>query len=398
MNNRAVYTRNVKKAKKSLCTAAYVFYFLTGIYCPIKGGLMKLNWLKQILTNNNRFSVHHTEYRRVILLNFVLIALIGTCLFFSLVGAFIVKSNLSGIAVAVNGTAAAGALVTLIIFHKTDNIKTVTLATVFIFLLTLSVFLLFSQHKNYGLYWISIFPLLVYFLLNRKTAHIITLAYSALLLVFILTSNKNWEPAPFNLSSILNICGATFGIILVVGYFEISRREVYQMLEEKNRELERLAVTDHLTGLYNRTKLDEIIAAEINRTSRTGKKFSVIMADIDYFKSVNDKYGHITGDAVLTDIGGLLLKNCRKTDYVGRWGGEEFLVICPETDEKGAIILAEKLLGSVAAYRYMEGEKITMSLGAASLRPGDSWDSLLKRADDALYAAKYKGRCRVELI
>ena len=114
-------------------------------------------------------------------------------------------------------------------------------------------------------------------------------------------------------------------------------------LENKNSLLQELSVTDSLTGLYNRGYIDDAIQAEIKRTERYGGSISLIMADIDYFKKFNDSYGHQVGDKVLCNVSELLKKNIRNTDTIGRWGGEEFIVICPNSSEQQCVILAEKL-------------------------------------------------------
>ncbi len=161
--------------------------------------------------------------------------------------------------------------------------------------------------------------------------------------------------------------------------------------------LERIAVTDRLTGLYNRTKLDEAFANELARAERHGESVAVILADIDHFKSVNDTYGHQVGDSVLSEFAAVLRPLTRVTDTTGRWGGEEFLVICAHVDLDGARILAERIRAAVAGHSFPVVGQKTCSLGVASYRPGDTADTMVKRADDALYEAKQNGRNRVAL-
>ena len=117
----------------------------------------------------------------------------------------------------------------------------------------------------------------------------------------------------------------------LIGELERALTEVQQLsrkLGENNRELERLAITDQLTGLYNRAKLDELLSVEVERTGRGGDYFSLILLDIDQFKQVNDTHGHQAGDQVLIELSRALADSIRVTDVVGRWGGEEFLIIC----------------------------------------------------------------------
>lgn len=164
-----------------------------------------------------------------------------------------------------------------------------------------------------------------------------------------------------------------------------------------HRNLETIAVTDRLTGLYNRTKLDEVFANELAQAERYGESVAVILADIDKFKSVNDTYGHQVGDSVLSEFAAIVRKLVRDTDTPGRWGGEEFLVICPHTDLNGAHILAERIRATVAGHSFSVVGQKTCSFGVAGYRPGDTAETIVKRADEALYEAKQNGRDRVAL-
>ncbi|WP_193181196.1 sensor domain-containing diguanylate cyclase [Nisaea sediminum] len=166
-------------------------------------------------------------------------------------------------------------------------------------------------------------------------------------------------------------------------------------LAEKVRELEVLAVTDPLTKLFNRSKLEEEMGREIDRAARYGTEFGVIMMDIDHFKQVNDVYGHQTGDRVLAEVAKVLKDCSRATDVVGRWGGEEFLVVCPETDLAGLTAKAERFRGALEEYEFPGVGQKTSSFGIAAWRPGDAAHDLLSRADAALYRAKESGRNRV---
>ena len=175
-----------------------------------------------------------------------------------------------------------------------------------------------------------------------------------------------------------------------------SLAEAHAQLALKSRELELLSVTDRLTGLGNRNKLDERLADELARSRRNGTAFALVMLDIDHFKAVNDTYGHQAGDEVLAATAALLRQHSRATDVVGRWGGEEFMLLCPETDANGGMFLAEQLRACVEEARFPVIGRITASFGVAAFRPADDEEALLRRADDALYRAKGKGRNRVE--
>ena len=169
-----------------------------------------------------------------------------------------------------------------------------------------------------------------------------------------------------------------------------------QELNQKNSELERLSTTDQLTGIFNRRRLDEELEREVNLCARYKKNVAVILFDVDNFKAVNDKYGHGVGDDVLCKVAALTSANIRKTDILGRWGGEEFLIIIPEFAQS-APQLAEKIREVLELEKHPQAGTVTASLGVTVFKEGDTPSSLVSRADAALYKAKENGRNRVEI-
>ena len=167
-------------------------------------------------------------------------------------------------------------------------------------------------------------------------------------------------------------------------------------LQIKSLELERISRTDTLTGLANRRHIESTLDVEIERTRRYRRNLSIILIDVDHFKIINDTHGHQVGDTVLVEFAGLLRSNIRASDMAGRWGGEEFLIICLENDMAGAAIQAEHLRQKLMEISFPVAGSQTASFGVASLAEGESRDALVRRADDALYRAKSKGRNRVE--
>jgi diguanylate cyclase (GGDEF)-like protein/PAS domain S-box-containing protein len=176
--------------------------------------------------------------------------------------------------------------------------------------------------------------------------------------------------------------------------------------DEKRRLIERLehlSKTDSLTGLTNRRALTQSLTYEVDRAKRYGSDLSIILCDIDSFKAINDTYGHDSGDRALQAISETLRKVLRKADIAGRYGGDEFMVILPETSIEGAEWLADKLLTVVRAIRlqFAAGQtvQLSMSIGVAGLKMSDNdIDSLIKRADDAMYASKQRGRNCISTI
>ena len=169
-------------------------------------------------------------------------------------------------------------------------------------------------------------------------------------------------------------------------------------LEEKNEMLRKLSITDSLTALYNRAYLDEKLREEFNRIERHPDDLSIILVDIDHFKRVNDRYGHQVGDEVLIRVADTLRHNIRSIDTIGRWGGEEFIVICPGSDESHSVQLAEKLRKLLGDVKHEGVGQVTCSFGVASHGPVMKLAKLIRNADKALYASKAAGRNRVSSV
>jgi two-component system, cell cycle response regulator len=172
-------------------------------------------------------------------------------------------------------------------------------------------------------------------------------------------------------------------------------------LEEKNRELERLSISDGLTGLYNHRHIHDLLAEEFERVERTNDQMSVAMFDLDRFKSVNDTYGHQAGDRVLMELADILRETARDIDRLGRYGGEEFMVLLPATGIDDAAVFVERVRREVSRRNFDVGRDeplhMTISAGVASYpHPSiDGVETMIGLADEALYAAKKGGRDRV---
>ncbi|ASA54412.1 sensor domain-containing diguanylate cyclase [Vibrio gazogenes] len=161
------------------------------------------------------------------------------------------------------------------------------------------------------------------------------------------------------------------------------------------KQVEQMAERDPLTGIYNRMKLDELMRKCLNQSEKSGCEFSIILIDIDYFKAINDEYGHLVGDNTLIEVTCLLQQSLNQPNEIGRWGGEEFVVICPQSDYLEAFHLAKKLCNAVSQHRFRQTGQVTISLGVSSSLGKDSVAELLNEADQGLYEAKDRGRCQV---
>jgi diguanylate cyclase len=194
----------------------------------------------------------------------------------------------------------------------------------------------------------------------------------------------------------------TIGRGMFLGMFSNSlKQSLYQnglMLREAYKRIEELAELDELTGASNRRCIMRMLEEEIDRAARTGSPCSVALIDLDWFKRINDAYGHPTGDEVLRAFSITIFANIRNIDRLGRYGGEEFLLVLPDMDTSSAVRALDRLRAIIADLdwsAFSPGMKVTISAGVATLQPNETSDILLARADSALYSAKAQGRNRI---
>ena len=183
------------------------------------------------------------------------------------------------------------------------------------------------------------------------------------------------------------LCSFSFGF-LGAFIFDRSRRAVFM----SQQRLHHLAITDELTGTYNRNHLNSVFQKELDKAVATDKRFAIMMVDLDHFKNINDTFGHAKGDEVLQKVAEVLLESISYYDTLVRWGGEEFVIIVIDVDEKGMIKYCEKINKTVEENNSEEDLSVTVSIGATLFKKQDTQDSMISRADKALYQAKEKGR------
>ncbi len=179
-------------------------------------------------------------------------------------------------------------------------------------------------------------------------------------------------------------------IILVVSYTIYLFYKKTKAQKNYETKLIKIAETDPLTDLFNRSRLDQELSKSQEFFKRYHRVFSIILIDVDFFKSVNDRYGHLKGDQILSQVASLLKTYTRATDFVGRWGGEEFMIICNETDAHGAFQMSEHIRKQIADYKFPIPDNISACFGIAEVQENQSLDQLLSNADIALYHCKGK--------
>ncbi|MBY6187493.1 GGDEF domain-containing protein [Marinobacter hydrocarbonoclasticus] len=228
------------------------------------------------------------------------------------------------------------------------------------------------------------------YLRDRLALLILGLASVALMLVA-----AGMDPTQTLGESLAGQRGSTIGTLLLVA---LPGAQVLRRWERQQRRLTAQAQTDPLTGLANRRQLDQHLSRAWHQARRHNQNLAVLMLDLDHFKHLNDTLGHLEGDALLLRFAALLGEACRGSDVAGRFGGEEFMLICPNTDGPGALTLAERIRGRWQAHTADLPEAQTVSIGIAILGPEQSDpQSLVANADAALYCAKSQGRNRSQL-
>ncbi len=334
-------------------------------------------------TNNQRFSLESAEYSKVYLLNTVLLLMAAVTLFFTIADALLLGLFFAAV---VNFISFIISMMILIYFHKTDNLEKAGFAGAILLFLTLMLTNYAIGSEMYNLFWSCIFPLGAYSILGNKQGCLLSsIFFGYLLLVLFLKLDS------FTLTGVLNIVFAYLAIMVFVSYNEKSKSKAFSILEEKNYMLDKLTITDTLTGLGNRLLVEKELGREIARAERSGTKLSIIILDLNKFKQINDTLGHLVGDKVLIETARLLQKACREADLIARWGGDEFLIICPETDLEQAKILVERISKNIARSNFEDIELLNISFGIAEHITSEDEDSLFKRADDQLYFAKKNG-------
>ncbi len=282
-----------------------------------------------------------------------------------------------------------------IFLQMTHNVKLATQFAASLMVVCFSYLLLTGGLNNTGLYWCFVFsPLLFFFLGHRQGIKVCSVLTIASFVVFftpdfplLVTDYPDAVKKRFPI---------VFGVISLLLFIqELSRYRVDQHNKQLTEKLETVARTDELSGLLNRRGAEEVLRRESARGLRNKRHCSLILADIDLFKSINDHYGHDVGDQTIKAISKAILSAVRDNDYVARWGGEEFLVILVDADPNGGVEIAERIRRIVSGLKIPCGaETITtsLSIGIARLNEQEEIAAVLKRADTALYRAKESGR------
>ena len=260
-----------------------------------------------------------------------------------------------------------------------DDVATVAIA-LFGLIFLVAVFEELPEDKA-SLIWINVFPALAFVLKGRRGLYW-AVGYLLVHLSTVALAGK------LQTGSLLDAY-LSYLLITVIFYF-------YAWMSERYRQVwERLARTDNLTGILSRIAFEEILVREVEKARRSGRSLVLAIFDIDDFKRINDTYGHLFGDTVIKKVASIASKTLRSSDFLARWGGEEFIILMPGTSLEKARTLSEKIRREVQSCRFGHDLVVTASFGLAEMEEEDDIHRLILKADEALYTAKREGKNRV---
>jgi diguanylate cyclase (GGDEF)-like protein len=282
------------------------------------------------------------------------------------------------------------AIITMLLFALIKRKICLTgVSYVFVFLtgtLILFITVAYNARPN-TVFWAATFPVIAYYLLGLKRGTIVYALFSVMLVLLVVFLYPTVENALRG--GILNIVGGLMFLGLSLFLYEYSRSEALGFAVSRS-------MFDDLTGAGTRKLFHLIFRQTLTRIKRNNTPAALILIDIDHFKDVNDTYGHLKGDAILKAFTRIVQEQIRKSDTLTRWGGEEFMIIAPDTDITHARKLAEKLRRTLQVHTFETVGEITASFGITQVDPEDTEESAVRRADEALYRAKENGRNRIE--
>lgn len=314
--------------------------------------------------------------------------LIIMALYFTVIGTLNVFVFASYTLAALDYAGTVGVSLALLYFHRSGQLIVASWLVVIIMISVLLSFIHLAEGRNYSIIWVTILPPIAFFLLGRRAGAWLSGLVFVYVIFYVYVRLPTWPASEITLGAWLNIVEVLLAQWFLFRLYERSRAEAFA-------ELEHLSITDKLTGLFNRSHLDTLLQQELERHRRSGQPLTLVLCDIDHFKRINDEHGHLTGDIVLQEFARVLTGNMRATDICGRWGGEEFLLICPDTATGSAAAITNKLRLAFDNTHFHNSLRVSSSFGIASQEMTTSQqksDELLRRADDALYDAKRRGR------
>ncbi len=288
-------------------------------------------------------------------------------------------------------------------------------STIFVLLFVAVIyfpFMFFTNAGNYGSAPIYFVMIMVYFAFYLKgiwffITFSVLLTYYIIIMIYGYIHPELVIPYPDAMSGLIDLCASVIAVSIVMSIiagttfssYNKERDHVISLMDEleyKNKELELLAIKDQLTDVFNRRHFSKVLEEELMLAEQEQKSFYLLMIDIDYFKKINDTYGHLYGDEILKLVANCIKDSIRNHDVLARFGGEEFIVLLSKAENADGYQLAERIREKVSQIEYRNERQVTVSIGITKYMKGDRTVDIIKRADDLLYAAKENGRNRVE--
>lgn len=275
----------------------------------------------------------------------------------------------------------------LMVKRRTELASALGVGTTFLMLVGGFYYVTHEGVTEYNV-WIYVFIPVAFSLQGTTRATFWVAGLSVALSVIYLSRDAD---SPLALSGVfVRELSISFAAVFVLSLIFQFIREFYEdLLKTLNLRLEELATTDQLTQAYNRRMMENLLGHELERSRQRTRVFSVILLDLDHFKHINDTYGHLVGDTVLQQVADVVRQHIRPADYFGRWGGEEFLVLCGGASLEDTRVIAERVREALEGHDFDKVGRVTASFGVSVLGEGDDdLDGIIRRADDALYEAK----------
>ena len=284
--------------------------------------------------------------------------------------------------------------------HKViDRTVFISVGSLFLFLLAFSYE---NEGKDFGLIWNIFLPVFAITLMGRRKGIIITGLFYLILFSMAYANIGIWDDGRWNVRSFVRLNGSLIVLALIAYFYRMilnfTDNELQRTHDEEAKylqELHKLSITDPLTGLFNRRRMNEVLQEQIDYAKRYESSFSLILFDIDNFKHVNDQFGHNVGDQVLVMVSNIAKNLLRKTDSISRWGGEEFLILVPKTQIEEAVFIADKLRSEIENATFSDHNNVTCSFGIAEYKNTMDIEAIVNQTDKALYEAKNSGKNRL---
>lgn len=352
----------------------------------------RMNQFFSNLINPRSQTIPFYQRRRVQMTNALLLIMATSMSIMCVLNALVFKDFALA---AFDALAAAVPMYTYFRLQKHQNIEWASWVGALSIFFVSTGFISFNQNMNFGLIWVIFLPIFAMTLVGVRHGLYLSIVYFIYIVSIAFWGVGVWQNGDWNVQSSIRLTTALAALIIIIYSYEHSLFIYQKREEEQRRKLEILSTQDFLTGLHNRGHITAILNDEFERAQRYDSTFTVAILDLDDFKKINDTYGHNVGDEVLKKISRGLQDHLRKTESIGRWGGEEFLVLFPNTQLAEALAVCQKLSQTIQNIDFGEVNSVTTCIGVCEYAKEHSLTKLIAQADKALYQGKREGKNKV---